>query len=186
VNKPSDTLIEFIAPSRNVDELLISDGYSVRNVAQAEQRSTLRLPRSGTHDETLVAARKFYDGSGGGEAGHYALIFVEFRAAGSRWRTVGVKVRAEEASRIARDMAKGKASKPGRAEPARVGGKVIATDDSELRGAPIPGGSFLLYVRHRNRAEQYVRTRGVEVRKTEIPVVAGLLKQLAAAKDASS
>jgi hypothetical protein len=84
-------------------------------------------------------------------------------------------VPAEEAERIARDMLRGKPSKPGR----RVGGNVIASDGSELRGAPVPGGGYVLYVRSRMRSGEWGRTRGVEVLEVEKPVVAGLLKQLA-------
>lgn len=182
MNKPSDTIIEAVAPSRDINGVAISDGYSVRNVAHAETRDTLRLPRSGPHDVTLVAVKRYYDGTNGGEAGHYAMIWVEFRAEGSRWRTAGVKVRAEEAGRIARDMLKGKVSKPGRGEPPRVGGKTVANDESQLQGAPLAEfgaiGLYAIFVGHRNRAGAWVRTRGVELYPPEWPIVAAFLKNL--------
>jgi hypothetical protein len=179
MNKPSGIIVELVAPSHDVDGLAISDGFSLRNVAHAETRDTLRLPRGGAHEATLVAVKRYYDGSNGGEAGHYLMVWVEFRAAGSRWRTAGVKVRAEEAPRIVRDMTKGKASKPGRNEDPRVGGKTVANDESELHGAPVKD-SFLLFVRHKNRAGEWVRTRGCEVLESERPIVANMLRELAA------
>ena len=108
------------------------------------------------------------------------MLWVEFRATGSRWRTAGVKVRAEEAGRIARDMLKGKDSKPGKKEAPRVGGKTVATEESELRGRLTPGNGYLLFVRHKMRSEEWGRTRGVEVQCYEREIVSGLLKQLAA------
>jgi hypothetical protein len=176
--KPSGIVVELVAPSHDVDGLAISDGYSVRNVAHAETRDTLRLPRGGQYEATFVGVKRYYDGSSGGAAGHYLMAWVEFRASGSRWRTAGVKIRAEEAPRIARDMTKGKASKPGRNEAERVGGKTVATEESELHGAPV-GKGFILFVRHRNRANEWVRTRGCEVLETERPFVANMLRELA-------
>src|SRR5271157_1030725 len=138
MKKPPDHVIEAVAPSTWTIEggLPLSDG-SVRNVAHAEQHDTLRVPRGGDYDATLVAARKFYDGSSGGEAGHYLMLFVEFRYGGSRWRTAGLKVRSVEATRVIRALASRKPSVPGRNEPVRIGGKVLANDESSLRGAPV-------------------------------------------------
>lgn len=185
MNKPSAAVIESVAPARDIDGLPISDGTSVRNIAHAslDLLKTLRLPRGGSHDAALIAMTRHYDGANGGEAGFYAMLWAEFRAEGSRWRTAGVKIRAEEASRIARDMLKGKPSKPGKSEAPRVGGKTIATDESELRGAPIDGGKlgswgYAIFVRHRMRSGDWGRTRGVEVLEPEMQFVANLLKQL--------
>ncbi len=176
---PNAAVIEAVSPSRDVG-LPISDGLAVRNVAHMESRDTMRLPRGGPYEATLVVVKKFYDGSSGGVAGHYAMCFVEFRAAGSRWRTGGVKIRAEEAPRIARDMLKGKPSKPSAKESPRVGGKTISIEDSELRGAPAEG--YLIFVRHRKGTNgEWMRTRGVEVLETEKPALAALLQGLASA-----
>ncbi len=177
MNKPTDAVIEAVAPARDIDGLPISDGTSVRNVAQAEILNTLRLPRGGAHEPTLVAVRRHYDGANGGEAGHYLMCWIEFRAEGSRWRTAGVKVRAKEADRIAKDMLKAKASKPGKGEAPRIGGRAVATDESELRGAPV-GKSYAIYVRHRMANGQWGRKRGVEVHEQELGIVSRLLKQL--------
>jgi hypothetical protein len=179
MNRPSDKTIEIIAPSRDVEELTISDGYSIRNVAHAEQRQTFRLPRGGPHDATLVAAKKFYDGSAGGEAGHYAMVFVEFRADGSRWRTAGVKVRAVEAARIAKGMLKSARSAPSKVESPRLGGKAMVNDQSTLIGLPVldPKG-YLLFVRHQMRGDKWGRTRGVEVTPGEVGALAQFLTSL--------
>ena len=184
MNKPSDAIIETVAPNHDVGGLAISDGASVRNVAHQETHDALRIPRGGPHDASLVIVRKTYDGSNGGIPRTYVLAYTEFRASGSRWRTVGSKIRQEEAARIARDMMKGVPSKPGRSESDRVGGKTVATDESELRGAPLKDGAFLIYVRHKNRAGEWVRTRGVEVIDAEVPVVGDLLRRLAKEKTA--
>jgi hypothetical protein len=181
MKRPDDTIIEAVSPARNIDDLPIAD-LGVRNVVGAELRSSLRLPRRGPHDATLVALSRYYDGLQGGEAGKYYLVYLEFRATGSRWRTVGVKVRAAEAARVARDMLAGKPSKPGRSEKPRVGGKVEARDDSVLLGSPVMGG-YILYVKSKNRVDAWVRTRGVEVLTLEIPIVANALRELAASKD---
>jgi hypothetical protein len=177
MDKPADSIVEAVAPSRDIDGMTISDGTSVRNTAHAEIRDSLRIPRGGHYASSLVAVRRYYDGSGGGEAGDYLMLWIEFRS-GSRWRTAGVKVRAVEAARLARDMMANKGSKPGRSEPRRVGGKTLPTDDSELRGVPVDGGGFLVFVRHKSRTGAYARTRGVEVLDGERAVVAGLLKML--------
>lgn len=179
MQRPPDHVLEVVAPSRDVDGLPLSDG-GVRNVAHAELRDTLRLPRGGEYEATFVAVKKFYDGANGGEAGHYLMTWVEFRHGGSRWRTMGCKIRSVEANRVARAMLARKPSKPGRNEPARVGGKVVANDDSALCGAPVGKDGYLLYVRSRNpRNGELLRTGGVEINATEAPVVAGLLKQIA-------
>jgi len=178
LKKPTLEILNAVAPDREVDDLPISDGVAVRNVAHAELLDTMRIPGHGGYDATLVACKKHYDGSNGGEPGHYLLLFVEFRTGGSRWRTPGVKIRAVEAPRIARDMMKEKKSKPSASEANRVGGKVLPTEESELRGEPVAGGGFLLYVRHRLRSGEWARTRGVEVLSVEKGPVAGLLKQL--------
>ena len=178
MQKPTLDILNVVAPDREVDELPLSDATTVRNVAHAEQVDTMRIPGHGGHDATLVACRKHYDGSNGGEPGHYLLLFVEFRAYGSRWRTPGVKIRAVEAKRIGRDMMKGKRTKPSASEASRIGGKVLPTEESELRGEPVVAGGFLLYVRHRLRSGEWARTRGVEVLSVEKGPVAGLLKQL--------
>ena len=182
MNKPTNETIDAVAPAYDIDGMTLSDGYSVRNVAHAEQRDTLRLPRGGPFSASLVASRKYYDGSGGGEAGHYALLFVEFQSVGSRWRTAGVKVRAVEAARVATHMLRGVPSKPGRSEPPRVGGKETPTDGSELRGIAAGKGktSYLLFVRHELRSGAFGRTRGVEVLGDEKASLAGLLRVLAA------
>ena len=180
--KPTGIVIAAVAPPREIDGLMIIDHLSVRNVAHAELRDSLRLPRGDSHESTFVAVRKHYDGTGGGEAGHYLMTWVEFRASGSRWRTAGVKIRQVEAARIVRDMMKGKASKPGRSEAARVGGKTVATDESELRAAPVEAKGYVIYVRHRGRSGEWVRTNGVEVLDVEKVTVANVLKQLAALK----
>ena len=183
MNKPSDLIIEAVAPSREIGDMTISDGYGVRNVAGAELRDSLRLPRGGPHDATLVSMKSYYNGLHGGVAGAYQMLWVEFRATGSRWRTLGVKIKKEEAARIARDMAKGKQSKPGRAEAPRVGGKDLPTTESQLIGAPdTETEDYIVFVRHKNKADAWVRTRGVTVLKAERPIVAGLLQQLAEAK----
>ncbi len=180
MNKPPDHVIEAVAPSNYTIEggLPLSDG-SVRNVAHAELRDTLRLPRGGAYEATLVAVKKFYDGSSGGEAGHYLMMWVEFRHGGSRWRTAGVKVRSVEAQRVIRALASRKPSTPSRNEPARIGGKVLANDESSLRGAPVGKDGYLLYVRSKNpRNEQWSRTGGVEIGAVEAPAVAALLKAI--------
>jgi hypothetical protein len=189
VNRPTDTIIDAVAPPYDIEGLPISDNRSVRNVAHAELLQTLRLPRSDDHDSTLVALRRHYDGANGGEAGHYALCFVEFRAGGSRWRTAGVKIRSVEAKRIGAALISGKASKPGRSETPRVGGKVIATDESELHGSPVGHGvdGYVVYVRHRMRSGEWGRTMGITVLSSEAPVLArflGTLTQEQAAKTA--
>jgi hypothetical protein len=179
MNKPSDAIIEAVAPSHKIGDMPISDGYGVRNVAGAELRDSLRAPRGGPHEASLVAMRRYYDGASGGKAGAYLMMWIEFRATGSRWRTLGVKIRQEEATRIARDMLKGRQSKPGRDEAPRVGGKEMATTESQLIGAPdTETEDYIIFVRHKSKADIWVRTRGVTVLKTERPIVAGLLKQL--------
>jgi hypothetical protein len=179
MNKPTEAIIEVVAPSHAIGGMAISDGYGVRNVAGAELRDSLRLPRGGPHEASFVAVRKYYDGISGGEAGAYLFAWVEFRATGSRWRTLGVKVRAEEAARIARDMLKGKQSKPSRDESPRVGGKDMPTTESQLIGAPdTETENYIIFVRHKTKAGIWARTRGVTVLKEERPIVAGLLKQL--------
>lgn len=177
--RPDDSIIELVAPSRDIDRLQIADGYTIRNCAHAELRDSLRIPRGGPHDTSLVATRRSYDGSAGGEPGVYLMAWIEFRCSGSRWRTVGSKIRQVEAARIARALVTGKASKPGKGEAPRVGGKTEAVAGSELRGAPVPGG-YALFVRYVGRSGAYVRTRGVELLTAECAIVAGLLKQLAA------
>lgn len=178
MTRPPEHVLWIISPNHDVDGLPVRDS-GVRNVAHAEMRDTLRLPRGGDYEATLVAVKKFYDGSGGGEAGHYALIFVEFRHGGTRWRTPGIKVRSVEAARVARALGTRKASVPGRSEPERVGGKEASNTESALRGAPVGKDGYLLYVRSKNpRNEEWSRTNGVEISKTEAPVVAALLKGL--------
>lgn len=181
MQRPGEQLIRLIAPPFEIDELPISDATSIRNVAHAEQLNTMRLPRGGEHNATLVVAKKYYDGASGGEAGHYALAYIEFAAYGSRWRTAGVKIRAEEAARIARDMRAHKPSKPGRKEPERVGGKVIATEESELRGATV-GVHYVVFVKHKHRGTTWSRTLGVQITPIEKAPVAALLQQLSKEK----
>jgi len=186
MKRPSLEILNAVAPPRIVgptatDDLALSDAPSVRNVAHAEQLDTMRIPGHGGYEATLVAVKKHYDGSNGGEPGHYLLLFVEFRWGGSRWRTPGTKVRAVEANRIARDMMKGKPSKPPPSEPVRVGGKEMPTEESELRAVPVANAGYLLFVRHRLRSGDWARTRGVEVLTLEKGPVFPLLKQLAEA-----
>lgn len=176
MKRPDEKIIEAVAPSHDIDQLQIVDP-GIRNVVGAEMKNSLRLPRGGPHEATLVAISRHYDGLNGGEAGTYLLIYVEFRASGSRWRTSGTKVRVAEAARAARDIVHGKPSKPGKGEAPRVGG-VLALDDSTLRGAPVKGG-YLLYVRSRGRAGSWVRTRGLIVLDVEKTIVAESLKALA-------
>jgi hypothetical protein len=181
VEKPSSEVIEMIAPSRDIQGLPITDGYSVRNVVGAELKSSLRLPRGGVHEASIVAMQKFYDGTSGGESGAYLMCWVEFRATGSRWRTAGTKIRRVEAARIAKALLSGKASKPGKNEPPRVGGKEVAVDDSTLIGASI-GDAYIICVRHRLRTGDFGRTRGIEVAGGEKAMLAEVLKRLAAEK----
>jgi len=185
MDKPSDTVVESVEPSHNIDELPITDGYSLRRVAHAELHDSLRIPRGGPHDATLIALRKSYDGTSGGIPGIYVLLYVEFRTAHGRWRTAGTKVRAEEAARVARDMSKGKASKPAKNEPSRVGGKEVETGESTLMGAPVDGG-YCLFIRSRMRTGAWGRTRGVTILAAEIPIMVLQLQGLAAALKSKS
>jgi hypothetical protein len=185
MNRPPEHVLWLVAPNHEIDGLPIKD-KGVTNVAHAELRDTLRLPRSGEYESTLVAVRKHYDGGNGGEAGHYALIFVEFRWSNTRWRTPGVKVRAIEAPRIVRALKSRKASAPGRNEPERVGGKDFANTESTLEGAPVGKDGYLLYVRSRNpRNETWSRTLGVEIHAVEAPMIANILKSVAEAENVS-
>jgi len=177
MEKPSEAVIETVAPAHDIGGLTIRDP-GIRNVVGAELKNSLRLPRGGPHDATLVAVQKHYDGLSGGEAGTYLLFYVEFRTT-SRWRTSGTKIRSAEASRVARDLLRGKASKPGKGEAPRIGGHEIARDDSMLCGAPIAGGNYVLYVKSKNKADQWVRARGVELLPIEIPFVVKELRALA-------
>jgi hypothetical protein len=180
MTRPPETVLWIIAPNHEIDGLPVRDS-GVRNVAHAELRDTLRLPRNGDYESTLVAVKKFYDGSGGGEAGHYALIFVEFRHGGTRWRTPGVKVRAVEAGRFVRALKTRKASAPGRSEPRRVGGKDAPNTESSLEGAPVGKDGYLLYVRSKHpRNGEWSRSGGVEISAAEAPMVAATLKALIA------
>jgi hypothetical protein len=179
MNKPSDTIVDEIAPIYDLGIDLPVKDSGLRNVAHSEMRDTLRLPRSGAHDVTLVGGLKYYDGSGGGEAGHYVMLFVEFRAASSRWRTAGVKIRAVEAPRIIKHLRaapKWKASAPGKNEDTRVGGKITPTDNSGLHGSPVPDG-YLIFVKYTSREREY-RTRGVCIQPNEAVAVAALLDHL--------
>lgn len=181
MNRPPEHVIEAVAPTREVDDLPINDS-GVRNVAHAELRDTLRLPRGGEYEATLVAVKKFYDGANGGEAGHYLMAWVEFRHGGSRWRTPGVKIRAVEALRISKAIVSRKPSVPGRNEPERVGGKLNDNDESSLRGAPVGRDGYIVYIRSKNpRNETWSRTRGIEVSAVEAPFFAELLKKIAKA-----
>ncbi len=183
---PPEHVLWIVAPNPDVDGLPVRDS-GVRNVAHAELRDTLRLPRGGDYESTLVAVKKFYDGVGGGEAGHYAFVFVEFRHGGTRWRTPGVKVRAVEAARVARALTSRKASAPGKNEPERVGGKDAPNTESSLRGAPVGKDGYLLYVRSKNpRNEEWSRSSGVEISKAETSMVTAFLKGLVEAAEKSA
>jgi hypothetical protein len=177
MEKPSEQVIEAIAPAKDIAGLTVIDS-GIRNVVGAEMKNSLRLSRHGPYEATLVSVQKYYDGLSGGEAGDYALLYIEFRAASSRWRTSGVKVRAAEALRLARDMLAGKASKPGRNENQRIGGKTVARNDSSLCGAPV-GDGYMIYVKCKDTRDHWVRTRGVHVLALEAPIVANELKSLA-------
>lgn len=180
MNKPTEMIIEAVEPSHTIGNMAISDAYGVRNVSGAELRDSLRLPRGGPHEAALVSMKRYYDGTSGGAAGAYQMLWVEFRATGSRWRTLGVKVRKEEAARVARDMLKGRQSKPGRDEDPRIGGKEVATTESQLLGAPdTETEDYIIFVRHKTKAGTWARTRGVTVLKAERSIVAGVLTQLA-------
>jgi len=179
MEKPTDADIEAVAPSHDVAGLPISDGYSVRNMAPGSQVMALRLFRGGPRSAALVAVNKYYDGSGGGLAGHYSLLYVEFRIGGGLWRTAGVKVRAVEATRIAGALLRGVASKPKSSEPDRIGGVAATSTESELWGAPVTRGGYLVFVRHTMKSGIFGRTRGVEILKTEKQPIAEMLANLA-------
>lgn len=179
--KPGESIIEVVAPFHAIDGLPLADNDMIKNVAHAETRDSLRIPRGGggsLHEASLVAVKRYYDGANGGVAEHYLNCWVEFRALGSRWRTSGVKIRGAEAARITRAMLAGKPSKPGRNEEDRVGGRENTSTDSELRGVPLPSGAYLIFVRHKNRAGEWARTRGVEILDAEKAAVAAVLKQV--------
>jgi len=176
MEKPSEDVIQAVAPAHDISGLSIIDP-GVRNVVGAELKNSLRLPRGGPYASTLVAVQKYYDGLNGGESGEYAFLYIEFRAASSRWRTAGVKIRQAEAARVAKDLLANKPSKPGRNEKPRVGGKMLARDDSTLCGAPVKGG-YVIYVRCAKASGDWARTQGVEVLALEAPVVANTLKTL--------
>lgn len=178
--RPTPEIVDALVPPYDIDGLPISDGYYVRDVTRAEYQEPLRLARKGA-STTLVAFRAYYDGGNGGVPGHYANLFAEVRLGKTAWRIGGVRVLAEEAGRLARDMEKGMLSKPARHEEPRAGGKEVVSGESQLRGAP-SGRGYVIYVRSRSRSGGWARTRGAEVLKEEIPAVVKFLKQLAEVK----
>jgi hypothetical protein len=173
--RPTQALINEIAPPREVG-LPVMDTRGVYRIKQADLKEAMRIPRGGPHGAELVATKRFYDGSTGGESGYYANVFVVFKMNRSTWRTQGVRVLPPEAARIARALRRGTASKPPWSEEPRLSGTGSGTV-TELRAEPV-GAAVLLFVRFRHGSRQeLVRSRGVEVRAREREAVAeGLLK----------
>lgn len=152
-------------------------------VTRAETQNSLRLPRLGLHETSLVAVRRYYDGTNGGTAGEYVALWTELRYQGQRWKTPTLKIRAEEAGRVAKDMLARKPSAPRKGEEPRTSGRDGTTRDSSLLGLPVGKNGYLLYVRSGGGANNgWVRTRGVEIRMSEAGIVSELLRQIAEAK----
>jgi hypothetical protein len=178
IDKPSDTTIDRVQPRHNISDLPLYEGSWCRNVADAHlSEDALRLTRSG--GVTLVGVLRYWDGGadGMGTPTHYAMLWPEFRAKGSRWRLKGVSVQAAEAARIGRDLLAHRLSRPGKNEPKRRGGKEGASDGGTLLGAPV-GKNYLIFVKHMSQSAHWVRSRGIEVTPDEREAVAQLLTKL--------
>jgi hypothetical protein len=173
MSRPLPEVVDAVAPPRAVG-LPIIDARGIRRITQADLKNVLRIPRGGEHGAELVATKKYYDGGAvGGPASFYASLFVIFRVGRSLWRTTGVRILMPEAERIARALQTGAASKPCTSEEPRLAG--TGNSYTELRAEPVRG-AVLLFVRYA-KAGGFVRTRGVEVRTTERPVIAAGLRE---------
>lgn len=173
--RPTQALVNEIAPERAVG-LPVLDTRGVYRIKKSDLKGALSLSRGGEHEAALIATKRYYDGSTGGESGYYANVFVVFKVGRSLWRTQGVRVLPPEAARIARALKRGTSSKPPKSEEPRLAG-TGSGNVTELRAEPV-GAAVLLFVRFRHGARQeLVRSRGVEVRAREREAVAeGLLK----------
>jgi hypothetical protein len=180
LKKPPEDVVLACFPAWDIPETPLRD-LGLTNVTHAETLDSLRLPRPGQYEATLVAVRKYYDGTGtgGGAPGHYLALWHELRHLGQRWKTPTLKVRAEEAERVARAMLARKASNPGKGEVPRTSGRAGDNDQSKLLGVPVGKDGYLLFVRStRDEGETFFRSRGVEVRGNEAVIVASMLRQL--------
>lgn len=179
--KPPTEIVDACFPAWEVPGVPVRD-LGLTCVTHAEPQDHMRIPRPGEHQASLVAVVKVYDGTSGGQPGTYLALWQEVRHAGQRWKTQTLKVRAEEAARIAKDMLARKPSAPRKGEPPRAGGRAGTTMDSQLLGLPVGKDGYLLYVRSSGGVGgTFVRSRGVEIKAWEAGVVAGLLGKVAAA-----
>jgi hypothetical protein len=175
--RPSQALVDTIAPPHPIAGLRVLDTRGVYRIKQADFKDAMRISRTGPDQAQLVATKRHFDGAGDPErSGYYANVFIVFRSGKAFYRTQGVRVLPAEATRIARALKRGTSSRPSRNEEPRLAGTGSGTV-TELRAEPF-GDSVLLYVRFRHGSRQeLVRSRGVEVRGLERYVVAeGLLK----------
>lgn len=178
--RPDQALINNLAPRFEMLAgplaLRVLDTRGVYRIRKSDLKEAMLLPRGGLNEATLVATKRYYDGSTGGEPGYYANVFIVFRVGRSIWRTQGTRVLPPEAARIARALRRGTSSRPSKGEEPRLAGTGSGTI-TELRAEPV-GTSILLFVRFRHGARQeLVRSRGVEVKAREREAVAeGLLK----------
>lgn len=176
------------APTKTADALFPQwevAGLAVRDpgltcVTHAEPQDHCRLPRFGEHQAFLVAVAKVYDGTSGGAPGKYLALWHEVRHAGQRWKTGTLKVRAEEAARVAKDLLARKPSEPRKGEAPRASGRTGTIDDSQLLGLPVGKDGYLLYVKSRDRSGGFARSRGVEIKASEAGIVAGMLERMGA------
>lgn len=176
--KPPAHVVEACFPARELPGLPVRD-LGMTNVTHAETRDSLRLPRPGDHQASLVAVVKHYDGTSGGRAGFYLALWGEVRYGGQRWKTPTLKVRAEEAARVAKDMLACRASTPRRDEAPRYAGRAGLTTDSVLLGVPVAKDGYLLFVRSAGGAGGgYVRSRGVEILSSETGIVSAMLEKV--------
>ena len=179
--KPPEEVVLECFPAWEVPGVSLRD-IGLTQINAAEVQNGLRLPRQGEFQASLVAVRRFYDGTGtgSGEPGHYLAMWHELRLRGQRWKTPTLKVRAEEAARVAKALVARKASVPGPQEPARAAGRKGDNDQSRLRGVPVGKDGYLLFVESTPKnSDEPFRSRGVEILTPEAGIVAGLLKQLA-------
>ena len=169
---PRDVIDE-VAPPHDVG-ITIRDGRSVRQIKQSDLKGALRIERGGPHRAALIAAYRHYDGATGGEPGYYANVFVAWRSGSKTFRSGGVRILPFESPRIARSLDRGIGSKPGAAEPDRIGGTGAIT---ELIGVAI-GESVLLFVRFGGQGGKHYRSRGVEIHENEREIIAKGLRNM--------
>lgn len=173
---PRDVL-DVVAPPFDVG-IPIRDARGCRKIKQSDLAGDLRIPRGGPHNAELVAAYRHYDGglTGGEGAGYYANLFVAWRAGTQTFRSGGVRILAFEGDRIARALDRGTGTKPGSAEPPRIGGTGATT---QLRAVALPDDGVLLFVRFGGQGGTHYRSRGVEVRADERAAIAEGLRAFA-------